>query len=589
MPLLSGLLSLWLGADANWDLFNYHLYGPFALLHGKLGIDLAPAGIQTYFNPLLDLPYYLMARHWPAPAAGFVMGLLHGLNFVLLYGIAREVLRELPERERRRAALLLAAAGCLTANFLSELGNSMGDDTTALFVLGSFWLLLAGWDRLGKPWLPLAAGVLLGLGVGLKLTNAVYAVALCLGLLALPLAWPARLRAGFAFGAGVLAGLALTAGFWFTLMWRDFGNPLFPQFSALFPNPLVHAIGVADGSWRPKGVLDALLWPFLTALDSRRAGQLDLHQAIWPLAYVLYLCWAIRRLRHGPAAAPAPRERLILIVLPLAYLAWLALFGVYRYLVPAELLAPLTVFLLWRRLLDQPRAARAAAWSLSLATLLVLAGGVSTWGHEPWSARMLRADTPALVQPDKTTVAITGTDPAYAWLALFFPPGTAFVGLGGNFPAAPAYYVRAHAIAAARGGPVYAVVEAHADARAASVARADAAAARWGFEGGERGCALLGWALSRFHLHAQLAAPVSPDRRCSLAGLPEDRQDLAGMDRASVVRMTRVLARAGLGLEPDTCVRRTAWLGQGAHLYQWCEVKLGHAPRGGKQAAADGD
>ncbi len=29
--------------DASYDLTNYHLYGPFALLHGKLGRDLAPA------------------------------------------------------------------------------------------------------------------------------------------------------------------------------------------------------------------------------------------------------------------------------------------------------------------------------------------------------------------------------------------------------------------------------------------------------------------------------------------------------------------------------------------------------------------
>jgi hypothetical protein len=42
LPLLFGLLSLALGQDDNWDLRNYHLYNPFALVNGKIGLDLAP-------------------------------------------------------------------------------------------------------------------------------------------------------------------------------------------------------------------------------------------------------------------------------------------------------------------------------------------------------------------------------------------------------------------------------------------------------------------------------------------------------------------------------------------------------------------
>ncbi|WP_062605453.1 hypothetical protein [Caballeronia calidae] len=60
---------------------NYHLYNAFAFLHGKLSIDLAPAGMQNYFNPLLKVPFYLMAMPLPAMLVGFVMGVVHGLNF----------------------------------------------------------------------------------------------------------------------------------------------------------------------------------------------------------------------------------------------------------------------------------------------------------------------------------------------------------------------------------------------------------------------------------------------------------------------------------------------------------------------------
>src|SRR6266571_3367462 len=53
--------SLLLGQDANWDLQNYHYYNPWAWWHGRTFTkDLAAAQIQTFHNPLLDLPFYWM-------------------------------------------------------------------------------------------------------------------------------------------------------------------------------------------------------------------------------------------------------------------------------------------------------------------------------------------------------------------------------------------------------------------------------------------------------------------------------------------------------------------------------------------------
>ena len=56
LPLLA--MSL-LGVDANWDLRNYHLYNVHAWLAGR-GHDIAPAMVQSWHNPLLDLPMYLL-------------------------------------------------------------------------------------------------------------------------------------------------------------------------------------------------------------------------------------------------------------------------------------------------------------------------------------------------------------------------------------------------------------------------------------------------------------------------------------------------------------------------------------------------
>src|SRR5580698_810824 len=213
VPLIYGVYSVMQGADSNWDIRNYHLYNAFALLHGKIAIDLAPAGMQSYFNPLLDVPYYLMSMHLPAMLVGFVMGAVHGLNFAVLLGICRLTLADMPEHERNRTSFWLALAGCLTANFMSAIGNSMGDNTTSLFSLGALLVVMTVWPRLAevrtRVLLVIAiGGIISGLGAGLKLTTVVYSVALCVGLLFAPISATARLRVAFTFGVGVLLGIA---------------------------------------------------------------------------------------------------------------------------------------------------------------------------------------------------------------------------------------------------------------------------------------------------------------------------------------------------------------------------------------------
>ena len=135
-----------------------------------------------------------------------------------------DVVRRHAHQHRRqvRALLLLAFAGLLGAGFIAQLGNTMGDNLTALFVLGAVWLVLRDWhafargEGLGQL---LLAGLVMGLGMGLKLTNGIYAPALCVALLLVPAAGALRIRAAFLFGVGVLAGIAVTAGHWFWKMW----------------------------------------------------------------------------------------------------------------------------------------------------------------------------------------------------------------------------------------------------------------------------------------------------------------------------------------------------------------------------------
>src|ERR1043166_1027656 len=81
MICISGGLSIFYGQDASFDLLNYHLYNALAFVQGRMNQDLAPAGIQTYLNPLVDLPYYFYITYFndfPRLVA-FLMGLYAGL------------------------------------------------------------------------------------------------------------------------------------------------------------------------------------------------------------------------------------------------------------------------------------------------------------------------------------------------------------------------------------------------------------------------------------------------------------------------------------------------------------------------------
>ncbi|MYN46708.1 DUF2029 domain-containing protein [Pseudoduganella sp. FT93W] len=585
VPLLLGLQSLLLGQDDGWDMRNYHLYNPYALLNGRLAIDFSPAGFQSYFNPLLDLPYYLLTRYAPAPLAGFVFGWLHGLNFIPLSMMARQLLPG-----RQRVALLLALAGCLGAGFLSELGNSMGDNLTALPLLWALALLLRH-GAAASVRILLLAGLLMGAAAGLKLTNINYAVALCLALLVWPQAFWRRIGQAWWFGVGVLAGLAASTGYWWATMWRLYGNPLFPQFNDIFRSPLAAPLGVLDTGHLPHTLAEALFWPFIFTRDIARIAEVPLRQLIWPLLMLLMLAYAVRllwcRYRSSSVAAPqaatgmaalpvalTPAARVLLVFVLLAYLIWLKLFSIYRYLVPLELLAPLLVWLLCHALMPAARAGRWAGWALAVCVLYTLP--FVTWGHGGWTAQAFRAEAPQLAQPQASVVYMVRTP--MAWLTRFFQPEVAFMAIGSGFPESPAYLQRLQEQAAARTGQHYVMLPAAVNIRQSGAERKLALARGLGLTASAAGCARLdGWLHKvRFQVEVRMLAAAdaaASGQACTLLLQPQYRVDLAAEDAALQAEVQGHLAHYGLALQPDGCRNYPAYVGTEAHPYRLCPVQ----------------
>ncbi|UVK45695.1 GtrA family protein [Mesorhizobium sp. AR07] len=573
-PLLGGLIALLRGQDSNWDLLNYHFYNPYALLGGRIGIDLAAAQFQSYFNPLLDMPYYAMVAYAPAMVAGFVMGAFHGLNFVLLLCIVRLVLGS-SGKPNDATSILLSLAGCMGPAFLSELGNTMGDTTTAVFVLCALALIVwqlrpvveAGWPGVISA---AAGGLLMGAGVGLKLTNAVYAVALCLALLSLPAPWLRRPVLAFGFGVGVLAGVAATSGYWFATLLQAFGNPLFPQFNAWFGAPLAAPITVVDARWLPKSIWEALLFPFAMVINDHRVGELPMRPFVWPVLWLLMVLWiGSVAMRKSTLILSAP-ERLVVLFVSLAFVVWMAIFSIYRYAVPMEMLAPLAVWIVVHKLLSGDMAKRVAAVTLALVATYAVVDSRS-WGHEAWDTRAFRVVVPDL--PVSGTLLLIAEEVPNGWMVPFFPPKMAAVGLGTNFPEGPAYTPRVREIVEQTGGKAWAVMPAHIDEYAARVAQVNGILEPLKLSMSGWPCRKLSALLLRVSKHLRVDEASNPGS-CRLVSSPAGGMSLAEADLGTIRRSGTIITRYGLTLDAASCRTYEASVGAAPRPYQLCKVGL---------------
>lgn len=468
---LFGLLALTFGQDVNWDLRNYHYYNPYAFLTGRFGWDIAPAQLPTFYNPVLYVPYYWLVNALPPKGVGFALGSVQGLNVGLLAGIAWQALRIERPWSRAAAAGGIAIAGMLGAGNLAELGTSFFDNVLSLLFLAALALLVAAEPVLARGPLRRAlaasalAGLLVGLAVGLKQTMLIYAIgvglaALCAG------ARPRRAVAiAAACGAGMIIGIALGGGYWMWVLWDGYGSPLFPHFNSLFRAPMAPLTDRRDPAYLPASIGEALVYPLLFALDSKRVAEIEFRDFRILAAFVAVLLMALfvlLRRKAMPRFTDAGRSRLVLIAAAGTYLVWLPMFAIYRYLIGIELLAPLIVVAAIDRL---PVPAR-GTFAAGLLALLVATTQPGSWGRAPWpgTADYFAVPVPMIPDPAHSIVIMAGWQPA-AYVIPKYPAALRFIRIQSNFTSPDDVGNRHNAlmqdIVAAHRGPLYVLFTDH--------------------------------------------------------------------------------------------------------------------------------
>ncbi len=337
------------GIDANYDRLNYHIASARRLLQGRTFDDVAISGIQTYFNPAINLLSYALARELGFFWSRYALVAIQALAWAFLgAAVWRVILIE--HKVRFPQGLVVAAAMAVLSLCapvsISVLGTTFADLMMATLISAVLLIRLpTGFEV--RPWRGALTGLILGVGVGLKPTI----LPLCLAygivfyaMLAM-LNRPVRAAAEFlAFGVAAAAATLLVAGPWALEVMKETGNPVFPYANDIFHSPFVPPGDMADIRFRPASLGELLKVPARLAIGGHsitvESWVRDIRFAMFWYALVpalvVFVIW-----RRGRAAAflrSAPRTTFLYAFFIAAYLAWEAMTGIQRYALTLDIL-----------------------------------------------------------------------------------------------------------------------------------------------------------------------------------------------------------------------------------------------------------
>jgi hypothetical protein len=396
------------------------------------------------------------------------MGFPFGAAVWFWYRTARAVVADSRVARPGLALAAIGLVGLTGAAGLSQVGSTMNEWSTTAFVVAALGLLVTAVRRDGPASVPLCAtaGLLAGLAVGLKLTAAIYAVAL-FGATAATLGRRDRGGAALlAMAATVAVGFVVAYGYWAWVLWERFANPFFPYFNDVFRSEWWEPVGFRDTTFRPKKLNQWLTLPFKIAERNRLVGESEMRDPRLAVLIVvvaaLLLSFAREARTRRQRLVALVRERmpasvgLIALFAAMAYVLWLVVFTIYRYAIPLELTASLLLVLALRAAFagGVHRDALVAAFT----GFVVVATYVPYWGRAPTGfGPAVYADVPPV--PRDALVMIFSQAPL-GYVVPFIGSGARVIRPAGNFTG-PAHDNRMQremaALVASQQGPMYVI------------------------------------------------------------------------------------------------------------------------------------
>lgn len=445
-PIFYAGVSQVLGQDVDFDLQNYHYFDSYWLLVDHMR-DVTPAQLQTYLSPVLDIPFYFATRHFPPRLTGSLLAVIQGISFPLIYLISRHF------TEKRWVALLLAGLGMFTAGALSEVGAIMGDTLVAPLFFAAILLGLRSLDQTranfsklvrDNPSILIATACgLAGVAAGLKLSGLPVALGIALAFPLVSGTLAQRFHKAISACGGLVIGIFFSYGWWGYELTHRYGNPILPYLNQIF-----HSAYAPTGynpylGTKPQGIVDSVFYPIVWTLHPDLVGGVSFLEASVPIAELLLLTvLAISVIksvfqRRYVKAFDNDKQRYLIVLAVVAYVAWVSQFGYYRYFVPIEMLSFILIFVCLQSISTQIGWKPLARFgTIVIALVCVISETPMNWGRAAWASSYFSVSIPKSLRNQSAAFLMLGTNPD-AFVVPSFPKQDFFAQINGNLPPTP--------------------------------------------------------------------------------------------------------------------------------------------------------
>ena len=318
-----------------------------AFLNGRVGYDIGAAGLHGFFNPLMDIPLYLLIENFNNYPGFiyFIQGLWFGGLLFVSFKIFRFFFNGNTWKEKISVALCLLIGSTGFSVFM-QIGTSSNEIQIAFFILVSVYLLIREIFEIksGRWKIFLLSGFLLGSAMGLKLTAVTYCLAGGITLLCFWRSLQKPLHSLIWFGIGGLAGFLVFNGFWMWKMWEMFQNPFFPFLNNIFKSPYLPYAGFRDANYLPQNITEFLFQPIIRAANIyQKDGQHIVVEYRYALVYIIFLVSLLLSFKKKFISELSPRLKFLSLFVLIGYTVCMLLFNIFRYLVPLEVLLPVFI------------------------------------------------------------------------------------------------------------------------------------------------------------------------------------------------------------------------------------------------------
>lgn len=374
--------------DFLWDFANYHYYNAWNFWENpkNLTLYMPPAGMNTFLNPLLDIPLYLLIKYFnDFPQFIYaVQGLWFGALLFLFWKTGSLFFN----KDNYQSLIGLTATVVIAATshcVWFQAGSSTNEIQISVLSVFCLYFLLKYivHPELQRSLKYFALGLIFGMTLGLKQTCISYAfgsgitLILCNRFLRRPLSFI------ILYAIGGLLGFLIVDGYFMYQNYQQYGNPFLPAFTSTLSPLWFGYRSLIDLKYIPKGWM-FLYYPYVM---EDKAAELTVSDKRFIIYYTLFIIFfiftLINYIRRRPNTFFTNKLNIFSVVfLAISYVIWINIFGILRYFIIIELFS--TIFTVKILLHFIPKTEKMEPYYWGFAIILLYIFVATTQYSFPW-------------------------------------------------------------------------------------------------------------------------------------------------------------------------------------------------------------